>query len=487
MKSRKMLALLLAMVMLLGLCSMASAAASTDRVQINNMMVDASMVEAKVDAQAAVEESAEQAVHVVQTTSTQATLYPPINSITVAGCASSSMDVYTLDDDSNIYYKIYTHGTTIASGANTFTIQLSNGTSFVGTVRITDVDNSENHIDLDKNQSGSITLNVAADGKARFTASWRVFQNLGRTVTCVVEFDTTNSALLYENGEDLGASVTNVSGVTVENKDVTAGGVTRYGRQFTLPPSATADDLDLQFKLESGGALATLGGVAPSSSTANETPKIVTFDGVDLTTPKELVITNGTISRTYTISAATSQTIRVFIGIRTYLAHEWISNGKTYYDYESNGFGYGDGTASSAVSSALEVIESTTGGISYPAGIDATSGRPYFISYEPIDIHSGASVMEVLTKFAEENGIYLEGADNNYISGMGADEDNLISEFDCGSGSGWMYTVRNDPQDYASSLPNVGAGSKIVTAGQYIDWYYTAAYGMDFGYSIFDL
>lgn len=486
MKTKKLVALLLAVVMVLGLGTTAFAS-SNEKVQINNMMVDSSLVEAKTDAQAVVEEPAEQAVHVVQTTSTQATLYPPINSITVAGCASSSMDVYTLDDDSNIYYKIYTHGTTIASGANTFTIQLSNGTSFVGTVRITDVDNSENHIDLDKNQSGSITLNVAADGKARFTASWRVFQNLGRTVTCVVEFDTTNSALLYENGEDLGASVTNVSGVTVENKDVTAGGVTRYGRQFTLPPSATADDLDLQFKLESGGALATLGGVAPSSSTANETPKIVMFDGVDLTTPKELVITNGTISRTYTISAAMSQTIRVFIGIRTYLAHEWISNGKTYYDYESNGFGYGDGTASSAVSSALEVIESTTGGISYPAGIDATSGRPYFISYEPIDIHSGASVMEVLTKFAEENGIYLEGADNNYISGMGADEDNLISEFDCGSGSGWMYTVRNDPQDYASSLPNVGAGSKIVTAGQYIDWYYTAAYGMDFGYSIFDL
>lgn len=484
---KRFIAILLAMVMVLGLGTMAMAAAPNEKVQINNMMVDSSLVEAKTDAQAVVEEPAEQAVHVVQTTSTQATLYPPINNITVAGCASSSMDVYTLDDDSNIYYKIYTHGTTIASGANTFTIQLSNGTSFVGTVRITDVDNSGNYIDLDKNQSGNITLNVAADGKARFTASWRVFQNLGRTVTCVVEFDTTNSALLYENGEDLGASVTNVSGVTVENKDVTAGGVTRYGRQFTLPPSATADDLDLQFKLESGGALATLGGVAPSSSTANETPKIVTFDGVDLTTPKELVITNGTISRTYTISAATSQTIRVFIGIRTYLAHEWISNGKTYYDYENNGFGYGDGTASSAVSSALEVIESTTDGVSYPAGIDATSGRPYFISYEPIDIHSGASVMEVLVKFAEENGIYLEGAENNYISGMGADEDNLISEFDCGSGSGWMYTVRNEPQDYASSLPNVGAGSKIVTAGQYIDWYYTAAYGMDFGYSISDL
>jgi len=482
---KRFIAILLAMVMVLGLGTMAMAAAPNEKVQINNMMVDSSLVEAKTDAQAVVEEPAEQAVHVVQTTSTQATLYPPINSITVAGCASSSMDVYTLDDDSNIYYKIYTHGTTIASGANTFTIQLSNGTSFVGTVRITDVDNSENHIDLDKNQSGSITLNVAADGKARFTASWRVFQNLGRTVTCVVEFDTTSSVSLYKNGTDLGASVTNVDGVSVVDKDFTAGGVTRYGRQFTLPASATANDLDLQFKLESGGASATLGGATPSSISSDR--KTITFDAVDLTNPKELVITNGTNSRTYTISAATSQTIRVFIGIRTYLAHEWISNGKTYYDYESNGFGYGDGTASSAVSSALEVIESTTGGISYPAGIDATSGRPYFISYEPIDIHSGASVMEVLTKFAEENGIYLEGADNNYISGMGADEDNLISEFDCGSGSGWMYTVRNDRQDYASSLPNVGAGSKIVTAGQYIDWYYTAAYGMDFGYSIFDL
>ena len=482
---KRFIAILLAMVMVLGLGTMAMAAAPNEKVQINNMMVDSSLVEAKTDAQAVVEEPAEQAVHVVQTTSTQATLYPPINSITVAGCASSSMDVYTLDDDSNIYYKIYTHGTTIASGANTFTIQLSNGTSFVGTVRITDVDNSENHIDLDKNQSGNITLNVAADGKARFTASWRVFQNLGRTVTCVVEFDTTDSISLYKNGTDLGASVTNVEGVSVVDKDFTAGGVTRYGRQFTLPASATADDLDLRFKLESGGASATLGGAAPSSISSDR--KTITFEAVDLTNPKDLVITNGTNSRTYTISAATSQTIRVFIGIRTYLAHEWISNGKTYYDYENNGFGYGNGTASSAVSSALEVIESTTDGVSYPAGIDATSGRPYFISYEPIDIHSGASVMEVLVKFAEENGIYLEGAENNYISGMGADEDNLISEFDCGSGSGWMYTVRNVPQDYASSLPNVGAGSKIVTAGQYIDWYYTAAYGMDFGYSISDL
>ena len=112
MKSKKLIALLLAVVMVLGLGTMAMAAAPNEKVQINNMMVDASMVEAKADAQA-VEEAAEQEVNIVQSASAQVRVYPPIYEITVEGCTSSSMDVYTLDDDSNIYYKIYTHGTTI--------------------------------------------------------------------------------------------------------------------------------------------------------------------------------------------------------------------------------------------------------------------------------------------------------------------------------------------------------------------------------------
>ena len=53
---KRFIAILLAMVMVLGLGTMAMAVAPNDKVQINNMMVDASMVEAKVDAQAAVEE-----------------------------------------------------------------------------------------------------------------------------------------------------------------------------------------------------------------------------------------------------------------------------------------------------------------------------------------------------------------------------------------------------------------------------------------------
>ena len=42
---KKVTALLLAIVMVLGLGTMASASAPADRVQINNMMVDASLVE----------------------------------------------------------------------------------------------------------------------------------------------------------------------------------------------------------------------------------------------------------------------------------------------------------------------------------------------------------------------------------------------------------------------------------------------------------
>ena len=42
---KKFLAILLAMVMVLGLGTMAMAAAPNEKVQINNMMVDASLVE----------------------------------------------------------------------------------------------------------------------------------------------------------------------------------------------------------------------------------------------------------------------------------------------------------------------------------------------------------------------------------------------------------------------------------------------------------
>lgn len=479
--NRRLVAFLLAIVMVLGLGTMAMAAAPNDKVQVNNMMVDASLVEAKADAQAVEEEAA---VPAVQATDTP--VFPPIAAIALAGCGTSPLDVYTKENDTTIYYRIYTHGTPVSTEENTLSLMLSPSPKYSGVVTISDV-NSSNTTSISWADIGNITLEVGADGATRFTASWSTTQNVRKSANCVVEFDTSESSLLYKNGTDLGASITNRDSFEVVDMDSPEGGVTRYGRQFTIFGTEAATNLNLQFKLESAGADATLGSATPATSAISDGTKTITFTGVDLTSPKELVITNGTSSHTYTISAKTSQTITVHFAIRTYLAHEWINNSKTYYDYEENGFGHGTGTASSTVTAALNRIEAAPNGGSRPAGIDPVTKRPYFTRYQSVEVQVGASVMDVLVKFAADNNIYLVGATNNYISGMGADATNLISEFDCGNGSGWMYTVRNSRRDFTSPLPNVGASYKIVSNGQYIDWYYTAAYGKDFGYSIFDL
>ena len=73
----------------------------------------------------------------------------------------------------------------------------------------------------------------------------------------------------------------------------------------------------------------------------------------------------------------------------------------------------------------------------------------------------------------------------SYIEAMGQTSSNVMGEFDCGSASGWMYTARTSRTDVTSDLPNAGANMWPVSDGMYIDWYYTAAYGMDFGYSMF--
>ena len=481
MQKTKVLAILLAVVMVLGLCSMASAAAPNDKVQVNNMMVDASLVEAKADAQAVEEEAA---VPAVQATDTP--VFPPIAAIALAGCGTSPMDVYTKENDTTIYYRIYTHGVEVSTEENTLSLMLSPSTGYGSTLNISDV-NSSNTASIPWGDIGNITLKVGTDGATRFTASWGVSQNLRKSVNCVVEFDTSESSLLYKNGTDLGASITNRDSFEVVDMDKLEGGVTRYGRQFKIFGTEAATNLNLQFKLESAGADATLGSATPATSAISDGTKTITFTGVDLTSPKELVITNGTSSHTYTISANTSQTITVHFAIRTYLAYEWINGSTTYYDYAAKGFGTGVGGDNSESLAALGVIDNYGEPVK-PQGPADANGRYTFDTetYVDIPLTVGSSVMDALVAYASDNGITLVGANNNYISAMG-DGTNMLSEFSCGNGSGWMYTVRNTSEDTDSPLPNVGASYKIVSNGQYIDWYYTAAYGKDFGYSIFDL
>ena len=78
----------------------------------------------------------------------------------------------------------------------------------------------------------------------------------------------------------------------------------------------------------------------------------------------------------------------------------------------------------------------------------------------------GETVFDVLQRVTRENKIHMEYSDtpmydSAYIEGIG----NLY-EFDCGSGSGWQYSV-ND------WFPNYGCSGYALEDGDVIEWVYT--------------
>ena len=73
----------------------------------------------------------------------------------------------------------------------------------------------------------------------------------------------------------------------------------------------------------------------------------------------------------------------------------------------------------------------------------------------------GESVYDILKRVCDENGIQLETSytpafGTRYIEGIG----NLY-EFDCGTASGWMYTVNGEYMNCGCSLCTVSDGDKI--------------------------
>lgn len=59
------------------------------------------------------------------------------------------------------------------------------------------------------------------------------------------------------------------------------------------------------------------------------------------------------------------------------------------------------------------------------------------------------------------NSAYIEGINNLY-------------EFDCGEGSGWVYSVNG-------VYPNYGCSNYKVQPGDSIEWHYTCNFGKDVG------
>lgn len=91
-----------------------------------------------------------------------------------------------------------------------------------------------------------------------------------------------------------------------------------------------------------------------------------------------------------------------------------------------------------------------------------------------ININKGESVFDVTKRVCIDRKIHMEFSmtpiyNSAYIEGIG----NLY-EFDCGSGSGWMYKI----DDW---FPNYGCSRYVLNGGETISWLYTTDIGKDIG------
>ena len=96
------------------------------------------------------------------------------------------------------------------------------------------------------------------------------------------------------------------------------------------------------------------------------------------------------------------------------------------------------------------------------------------LASEQVSFNEGESVFDVLKRVCKSRAVPMEFTatplyNTAYIEGIG----NLY-EFDCGSGSGWMYKVNG-------WFPNYGCSRYAVQDGDVIEWLYTCNLGRDIG------
>ena len=481
---KKVTALLLAIVMVLGLGTMASASAPADRVQINNMMVDASLVETQNEEVAELEMVVPESS--IATTAFDPSTNPsfaPIKNITVDWANSTVEAVGAMQG--RVRYNLTMPGAAGNLTGRTLTFTFSNRTSVTGNILVTMGGNS---CSAAINESATMQVDLTA-GEQLFTVSWND-AGTQKTVTCALYVTTPEVASVNLTSLTVAGTLATLKDL----EDTTVGGVTRYNYVAELP-SGTAETVLTNATVvvnpvsdEADLTLTNANGTDAATSTSADGH---TFYGVDFSSgTKTLLVEDGELSREYSVAAhIEDSTVTVKIAIRTYLVNEWLNGSTNYYNYETNGFGSGSDLSQTERSNLTAAAAALAAHNMPNAPTQVGSGRRIFseTSYVTLsDIDADATVMDVLEQFLAQNSLSQEGARNNYVERMGP-TGNMIGEFDCGSGSGWMYTVRTAPDDIESSLPNVGAKNYSVFDGMYIDWYYTAAYGMDFGYSMFDI
>lgn len=489
MKTKKLVALLLAVVMVLGLGTTAFAS-SNEKVQINNMMVDASLVETQNEDVAEMEMvSPESTIATAAFDPSTNPSFAPIKNITVDWSNSTVEAAGAMQG--RVRYNLTMPGAAGNLTGRTLTFTFSNRTSVTGNILVTMGGNS---CSAAINESATMQVDLTA-GEQLFTVEWNDAGTQKR-VTCSLYVTTPEVASVNLTSLTVAGTLATLK----DPEDTTVGGVTRYIYTAKLPTGTATTTLDTATVVvvpQNSSATMTLknsdGTVAATGSKADDTAGTYTFSNVNFNAgTKTLTVTCGDLTRDYQVSASIEgQTVTVYFALRTYLAGQWLRGSTTYYNYGSNGFGSGDALSETE----WEAADAACAGIATwnvpntPESIDDTTNRPIFAqnSYVAIEMDADAKVMDVLTTFiSQHSALTQEGAENNYVSEI-AFNGSALGEFTCGQGSGWMYTACNSRTDVTTALPNAGAATWAISNGMYIDWYYTAAYGMDFGYSMFDI
>ena len=109
-----------------------------------------------------------------------------------------------------------------------------------------------------------------------------------------------------------------------------------------------------------------------------------------------------------------------------------------------------------------------------PEKLDILPSNGMILTAQTVTFQEGESVYDVLQRICKEKKIHLEATwtpmyNSAYVEGI-----HNLYEFDCGSGSGWMYCV----DDW---YPNYGCSRYLLKQGQVVEWRYTCDLGKDIG------
>ena len=389
-------------------------------------------------------------------------VYPPVTKVTVNGYSAG----------------LSVSGNTITYNARVpgASIPLSNATLIVypsTAYGATNISCSINNTALSTYGTNLRATGITLSATNQLTVNWtKNNTNYSQTYTLNVVNGTGNAGL-----SDL--DTTSFNNATVTFGSITVGGVTRYTASVQLPNGTSASalsNLELQATPLTSTSTFKLDGspITGNTFTANFTAQTHT-----------LTVTDGNDSRDYLLSACAPDAdgnIKVYLGIRTWLAIAYDRDDHPHFDYEDYGGGNNYHTYDS-IALSIDPAGSTYVDIQ-PDSYSAVGSqyRPVFSTYEEVTVPAGSSVMTVLSTYAGNHSLTLQGS-SSYLTGITYGNNTL--GYGCnGWGDGWMYLVRYANTDVTTDLPNLAANNYIVTGGQYIDWIYTCAYGADFGYSM---